>query len=77
MSKAEGDRWEASESFNTGGAQERGWSSSSGRDLTLYLFGRTGREKEEWFQQFLSASKLKADSKKASSVAGSKSGEQN
>ncbi|XP_029014910.1 testis-expressed protein 2-like isoform X2 [Betta splendens] len=25
--------------------------------VTLYLFGRTGREKEEWFQQFLSASK--------------------
>ena len=23
---------------------------------TLYLFGRTGREKEEWFHQFLSAS---------------------
>lgn len=84
MSKAEGDKWEASESFNTrdrgegtGGTQERGWSSSSSRDLTLYLFGRTGREKEEWFQRFLSASKLKADLKKASSVAGSKSGERN
>uniref|UniRef100_A0A672FAS1 SMP-LTD domain-containing protein n=1 Tax=Salarias fasciatus TaxID=181472 RepID=A0A672FAS1_SALFA len=24
--------------------------------VTLYLFGRTGREKEEWFQHFLSAS---------------------
>lgn len=24
---------------------------------TLYLFGRTGREKEEWFQHFLSASR--------------------
>ncbi|XP_042340890.1 testis-expressed protein 2-like isoform X2 [Plectropomus leopardus] len=78
MSKAEGDRWESSESFNTrdrgegtGGAQERG--SSSSRDLTLYLFGRTGREKEEWFQRFLSASRLKADLKKAPSVAGSKS----
>ncbi|KAM9362650.1 testis-expressed protein 2-like [Symphorus nematophorus] len=79
MSKAEGDRWEASESFNTrdsregtGGAQERG-SSSSGRDLILYLFGRTGREKEEWFQQFLSASKLKADLRKASSLVVTKS----
>ncbi|XP_051241987.1 testis-expressed protein 2 isoform X2 [Dicentrarchus labrax] len=78
MSKAEGDRWEASEIANTrdrgegtGGAQERG-SSSSSKDLTLYLFGRTGREKEEWFQRFLSASKLKADLKKASSVAGTK-----
>ncbi len=81
MSKAESDRWETSESFNsrdrgemTGGAQER-VSSSSSRDLTLYLFGRTGREKEEWFQRFLSASKLKADLKKASSAAGTKSGE--
>lgn len=77
MSKAEGDRWEASESFNAGGVQERGCSSSSSRDLTLYLFGRTGREKEEWFQRFLAASKLKADLKKASSGSGSKSGEQN
>ncbi|XP_062284144.1 testis-expressed protein 2-like [Scomber scombrus] len=80
MSKAQGDRWEPSESWTTrdkgegtGGAQERGWSSSSSRDLTLYLFGRTGREKEEWFQKFLSASRLKADLKKVSSVAGSKS----
>ncbi|KAE8301031.1 Testis-expressed protein 2 Transmembrane protein 96 [Larimichthys crocea] len=78
MSKTEGDRWEASESSSTkdrgegtGGAQER--RSSSSRDLTLYLFGRTGREKEAWFQRFLSASKLKVDSKKASSVAVTKS----
>nr|XP_033480067.1 testis-expressed protein 2-like isoform X1 [Epinephelus lanceolatus]XP_033480068.1 testis-expressed protein 2-like isoform X1 [Epinephelus lanceolatus] len=80
MSKAEGDRWESSESFNTrdrgegtGGAQERGGSTLFSRDLTLYLFGRTGREKEEWFQRFLSASKLKVDLKKGPSVAGSKS----
>lgn len=79
MSKAEGDRWEAGEGLNArdrgegiGGAQERG-SASSSRDLTLYLFGRTGREKEEWFQRFLSASKLKADLKKASTVTTTKS----
>lgn len=80
MSKAEGDRWEHSEGFTTKekggegaeGAQERR-SSSSSRDLTLYLFGRTGREKEEWFQRFLQASKLKVDLKKSSSVAGTKS----
>ncbi|XP_065818017.1 testis-expressed protein 2 isoform X1 [Labrus bergylta] len=78
MSKAEGDRWEPSESPSTrdrgegaGGAQDR--RSSSSRDLTLYLFGRTGREKEEWFQRFLSASKLKADLKKATGVAVCKS----
>ncbi|XP_067354408.1 testis-expressed protein 2-like isoform X1 [Channa argus] len=77
MSKAEGDRWDASEGLSTrergecsGGAQV---SSSTSRDLTLYLFGRTGREKEEWFQRFLSASKLKADVKKSYSFAGVKS----
>nr|XP_046272196.1 testis-expressed protein 2-like [Scatophagus argus] len=30
--------------------------------VTLYLFGRTGREKEEWFQHFLSASRVGAKS---------------
>ncbi|XP_068999821.1 testis-expressed protein 2-like [Embiotoca jacksoni] len=30
--------------------------------VTLYLFGRTGREKEEWFQHFLSASRAGAPS---------------
>lgn len=29
---------------------------------TLYLFGRTGREKEEWFQHLLSASKAEPQS---------------
>lgn len=82
MSKAEEDQGEASESFNTkdrgevaGGGPEHGGSSSSSRDLTLYLFGRTGREKEEWFQRFLSASKPKTDLK-VSSFAWTKSGEQ-
>lgn len=82
MSKAEEDQGEASESFNTkdrgevaGGGPEQGGSSSSSRDLTLYLFGRTGREKEEWFQRFLSASKPKTDLK-VSSFAWTKSGEQ-
>ncbi|XP_063739812.1 testis-expressed protein 2-like isoform X2 [Eleginops maclovinus] len=72
MSKTEG---EASESLYTRdrGAQERGGLSSSSRDLTLYLFGRTGREKEEWFQRVLSASKLKADMKKTGSAAATKS----
>lgn len=30
------------------------------RPVTLYLFGRTGREKEEWFQHFLLASQTSA-----------------
>lgn len=67
MSKAEGDRSE-------GGGEERG-SCSSGRELTLYLFGRTGREKEEWFQHFLAASRLKAELKRASAVPGTRAGE--
>lgn len=83
MSKAEDDGLEANEGTgvrdrgeSSGEAQERGSPPWSSRDLTLYLFGRTGREKEEWFQRFLSASKLKVDLKKTPSVTASKSGEQ-
>ncbi|XP_060109476.1 testis-expressed protein 2 isoform X2 [Heteronotia binoei] len=41
-----------------------GVKSASQKDQVLYLFGRTGREKEEWFRRFLLASKLKSDGKK-------------
>ncbi|KAM9391648.1 testis-expressed protein 2 isoform 2-T4 [Pholidichthys leucotaenia] len=34
---------------------------SGGGDLTIYLFGRTGREKEEWFRRFLLASRMKSE----------------
>ncbi|EHB07340.1 Testis-expressed sequence 2 protein [Heterocephalus glaber] len=44
------------------------------RDQILYLFGRTGREKEEWFRRFIVASKLKSDLKKPPGVSGSKPG---
>uniref|UniRef100_A0A4W5RGM2 Testis expressed 2 n=1 Tax=Hucho hucho TaxID=62062 RepID=A0A4W5RGM2_9TELE len=37
------------------------------RDLTLFLFGRTGREKEEWFRRILVASRLKSEANKTSS----------
>ncbi|NXF99585.1 TEX2 protein, partial [Sakesphorus luctuosus] len=47
---------------------------SGQKDQVLYLFGRTGREKEEWFQRFLLASRLKAEAKKPPSLCGSKSG---
>lgn len=84
MSKAEGHRWEANEGLSmtsrgngSGGALEKGVSASSSRAVTLYLFGRSGREKEEWFQRFLSASKLKTGLNKSASFAGSKSGKQN
>uniref|UniRef100_A0A8C5THD0 Testis expressed 2 n=1 Tax=Malurus cyaneus samueli TaxID=2593467 RepID=A0A8C5THD0_9PASS len=44
------------------------------KDQVLYLFGRTGREKEEWFRRFLLASKLKSEAKKPLSLCGSKPG---
>ncbi|KAM4843744.1 testis-expressed protein 2 isoform 2-T2 [Thomomys bottae] len=47
---------------------------SGQRDQILYLFGRTGREKEEWFRRFILASKLKSDLKKPPGVSGSKAG---
>lgn len=46
------------------------------KDQVLYLFGRTGREKEEWFRRFLLASKLKSEAKKLPSLGGSKPGTQ-
>lgn len=39
----------------------------------LYLFGRTGRDKEEWFRRMLFASKLKYEAKKPSGLPTSKS----
>ncbi|XP_073901523.1 testis-expressed protein 2 isoform X3 [Castor canadensis] len=47
---------------------------SGQRDQILYLFGRTGREKEEWFRRFVLASKLKSDLKKPPGVSGGKPG---
>ncbi|GCB65736.1 testis-expressed protein 2 isoform X1 [Scyliorhinus torazame] len=40
------------------------------KDQVLYLFGRTGREKEEWFRRFISASKSKVDAKRPTSLGG-------
>ncbi|CAF92671.1 unnamed protein product, partial [Tetraodon nigroviridis] len=68
MSKAEGERSEVSR------GEERS-SCSTSRELTLYLFGRTGREKEEWFQHFLAASRPKADQRKAWAASGARAGE--
>ncbi|XP_059902449.1 testis-expressed protein 2-like isoform X3 [Gadus macrocephalus] len=71
MSKAEGERPDTSKdstaaaaapgdrAAGTGGGQGKGKPSFSSRDLTLYLFGRTGREKEEWFQRILVAAQGK------------------
>lgn len=77
MSKAEADRAsEEKENPDTAGSQEGGRVGSD-RDLpTVYLFGRTGREKEEWFRRILLASKLKSESvKKTASLPTSNSGE--
>lgn len=73
MSKAEGEKSEAAEMV---AAQDRSLAPPS-RDVTLYLFGRTGREKEEWFQRLLAASRLKLDSRKAQRAATPNSGERN
>ncbi|XP_077574815.1 testis-expressed protein 2-like isoform X2 [Stigmatopora nigra] len=71
ISKVEGDTNE-NRAEGTRGTQEPSRSTSSSRDMTLYLFGRTGRDKEEWFQRFISASMIKVDIKKPASPASSK-----
>ncbi|XP_033894446.3 testis-expressed protein 2-like isoform X1 [Acipenser ruthenus] len=91
MSKAEagGDREGVEESVEAGGEELKGLKQPllsqegglpaqppSHRDPTLYLFGRTGREKEEWFRRILLASRLKSEAKKASSLPGNKPGKE-
>uniref|UniRef100_A0A8C5R3Q8 Testis expressed 2 n=1 Tax=Leptobrachium leishanense TaxID=445787 RepID=A0A8C5R3Q8_9ANUR len=44
------------------------------KDQVLYLFGRTGREKEEWFRKLLLASKIRSDLKKPSVASSVKPG---
>ena len=52
----------------SGGAA--GGAGTGGGGLTLFLFGRTGRDKEEWFRRFLLASGLRWEER----VGGSGSG---
>uniref|UniRef100_H3DKV5 Testis expressed 2 n=1 Tax=Tetraodon nigroviridis TaxID=99883 RepID=H3DKV5_TETNG len=85
MSKAQGEKSETGEdkpqgtgerperSDTEGSAEEPRRRPSGGGDLTIYLFGRTGREKEEWFRRFLLASRLKSEGKGGSLAAISKS----
>lgn len=77
MSKAQGERPEGAEDKPPtvgekpertekvekaeGAVEEPKRPASGGGDLTIYLFGRTGREKEEWFRRLLLASRIKAD----------------
>ncbi|XP_068118438.1 testis-expressed protein 2 isoform X2 [Hyperolius riggenbachi] len=57
MSKVQMDK-ESGEERGDGPPQD------GSKEHVLYLFGRTGRDKEEWFHQFLQASQLRSDSKK-------------
>uniref|UniRef100_W5N8C5 Testis expressed 2 n=1 Tax=Lepisosteus oculatus TaxID=7918 RepID=W5N8C5_LEPOC len=75
MSKAQGDRDRESgeERGEAGGEDGR---APAHRDQTLFLFGRTGREKEEWFRRILLAAKLKSEAKKTPSLPGTKAGKE-
>ncbi|XP_042360706.1 testis-expressed protein 2-like isoform X2 [Plectropomus leopardus] len=52
----------------SGSAEEPKRPTSGGGDLTIYLFGRTGREKEEWFRRFLLASRMKSEGRGPSGI---------
>ncbi|XP_070596465.1 testis-expressed protein 2 isoform X2 [Erythrolamprus reginae] len=51
-----------------------GSKSGTPKNQVLYLFARTGREKEEWFRRFLVAYKLKSEGKKPIVLWGNKTG---
>uniref|UniRef100_G3PCZ1 Testis expressed 2 n=1 Tax=Gasterosteus aculeatus aculeatus TaxID=481459 RepID=G3PCZ1_GASAC len=59
----------------SGSAEEPKRPASGGGDLTIYLFGRTGREKEEWFRRFLLASRMKSEGRSGSLSVICKSGD--
>ncbi|XP_035261767.1 testis-expressed protein 2-like isoform X2 [Anguilla anguilla] len=63
----------AEEAKRPAAAAQDGGRGPAPRDHTLFLFGRTGREKEEWFRRMLVASRLKSETKRASSLPGSMS----
>lgn len=90
MSKAQEERCEAAEDRLAGqgertdhtdrpegsaSTEEQKRPSSGGGDLTIYLFGRTGREKEEWFRRFLLASRVKLEGRGGGLAGVGKSGE--
>lgn len=68
------ERSDSEKSETSGWTEEPRRRTSGGGDLTIYLFGRTGREKEEWFRRFLLASRLKTDGRGGSLAAICKSG---
>ncbi|KAM8947492.1 testis-expressed protein 2 [Pelodytes ibericus] len=83
MSKAQADKEAAEEKPPSDRADQAveenkknqdGSKSTGHKEQVLYLFGRTGREKEEWFRKFLLASKMKSDQKKPNVPSSIKSG---
>lgn len=61
----------------SGSVEEPKRPAGGGGDLTIYLFGRTGREKEEWFRRFLFASRMKSEGRGGSLPCICKSGQFN
>ncbi|XP_071988271.1 testis-expressed protein 2 isoform X2 [Engystomops pustulosus] len=74
MSKTKGDKESVEEKGETPSEDARKSGAPAAKDQVLYLFGRTGREKEEWFRRFLLASKMKVDMKKTGGASAVKSG---
>ncbi|KAM6972575.1 testis-expressed protein 2-like [Aplochiton taeniatus] len=76
MSKAEGEAGDECAATPTapgeGAGSQDGGRPPPSRDPTLYLFGRTGREKEEWFRRILLASKPRLETRRPTSAVGSK-----
>ncbi|XP_072270163.1 testis-expressed protein 2 isoform X2 [Pyxicephalus adspersus] len=72
MSRAQVDKESGEEKAD--GSSQDGVKLLGNKEQVLYLFGRTGREKEEWFHRFLLASKMKAEPKKPSGTSTIKSG---
>ncbi|XP_073463170.1 testis-expressed protein 2 isoform X1 [Aquarana catesbeiana] len=72
MSKAQVDKNSSEEKVD--GSSQDGGKLLCNREEVLYLFGRTGREKEEWFHRFLLASKMKTEPKKSGGTPAIKAG---
>ncbi|XP_062308405.1 testis-expressed protein 2 [Osmerus eperlanus] len=73
MAKAQGERSEPGEERGTVGVERLEGAGVgeetrrlTGGELTLYLFGRTGREKEEWFRRILMASRSRLEGRSGS-----------
>ncbi|XP_034045978.1 testis-expressed protein 2-like [Thalassophryne amazonica] len=70
ISLAEGETWEDTLIEEQGEKEEDRTLRHTNLDhqppVTLYLFGRTGREKEEWFQRFAAASRSGSKSSQSS-----------